>query len=203
MIAIAKVSSTDRQSLPWQQQLECMLPQIQYQARVAFSGFHPEIKEELVAEVVANVCCAVARLAEINKTELAYPTVLTRFAIRQVRAGRQVGTILNVNNVCSRYAQRVRRIRVDHLDEWDHSTREWRSVIVEDRRAGPAETAAARIDLREWFRSLPKRTRRMALALARGESTQDVAHCFAVSPGRVSQLRRQLSQSWERFHGMP
>ena len=59
-------------------------------------------------------------------------------------------------------------------------------VVVEDRRAGPAEVVAARIDFGDFLRSLSSRYRRIAAVLATGESTTATARKFHVSPGRVS-----------------
>ena len=36
--------------------------------------------------------------------------------------------------------------------------------------------------------------------LAIGHSTGDVAKRFGLTPGRISQMRRELHQSWEEFH---
>jgi len=49
--------------------------------------------------------------------------------------------------------------------------------------------------------SLSSRDRRIAEELATGETTGAVAFKFRVSAGRVSQLRRELKQSWDEFHG--
>jgi transposase-like protein len=48
---------------------------------------------------------------------------------------------------------------------------------------------------------LSAKKRRVAEALAQGDSTNDVADEFGVSAGRVSQLRREFAESWQEFHG--
>ena len=68
-------------------------------------------------------------------------------------------------------------------------------------RAGPAETAAARIDIAAWFASLPRRNRAVASALASGDATGDVAEKYELSKSRVSQLRNELRISWLDFQG--
>ncbi len=123
------------------------------------------------------------------------------YAIKQVRAGRRVGAKLNIRDVSSTYAQRVRGFQVERLDEFDHLRSEWNEVLVEDRKAGPAETAAARIDAASWFKSLDRQKRQIAKVLSRGELTSVVARMFGLSPGRVSQLRSELKRSWEQFQG--
>jgi hypothetical protein len=79
----------------------------------------------------------------------------------------------------------------------------WQEILVEDRQAGPAEIAASRIDVGAWLASLPERTRRVAEHLARGETTTAVARAFDLTPGRISQLRAALRQSWNLFQGTP
>src|SRR5687768_271034 len=60
---------------------------------------------------------------------------------------------------------------------------ELRNVLVESRHAGPAETAAARLDVAACFKSLPRQRRRIARVLALGESTAEVAKRFNLSAG--------------------
>ena len=45
------------------------------------------------------------------------------------------------------------------------------------------------------------RNRRIAVSLAVGNRTKEVARQFRLSPGRVSQLRRELHDSWQTFQG--
>ena len=75
----------------------------------------------------------------------------------------------------------------------------WQAQLVENKTAGPAEIAASRIDVGDWLRSLPKRDRQIAEQLAEGDRTGEVAVEYGVSPSRVSQMRRQLQESWEEF----
>jgi hypothetical protein len=41
----------------------------------------------------------------------------------------------------------------------------------------------------------------MIEAMARNERTLDISKAFALSPGRVSQMRREFHDGWERFCG--
>jgi hypothetical protein len=75
---------------------ERMLPQIREQARHAFRAAKPELKEELIAETIANAFCAFVRLVERGKEDIACGTPLAMFAIRQVCARRTVGMKLNI-----------------------------------------------------------------------------------------------------------
>jgi FixJ family two-component response regulator len=49
------------------------------------------------------------------------------------------------------------------------------------------------------LRQLTARLRKIALALAAGETTKGAAKHFGLSPARVSQLREVLKKSWEAF----
>lgn len=178
-----------------------MLPAIREQASVAFRAEHPEAKEDLTAEVIANSYVAFVRLVERGKEHLAYATPLAHYAIRQVRAGRIVGSRLNVQDVTSLHARLRKQISVERLDKFDREAGEWKEVLVEDRHAGPAETAASRIDLAAWYRSLGRQKRRVARLLARGETTGSAARLAGLTAGRVSQVRRELQQSWAVFQG--
>jgi len=180
-----------------------MLPAIVTHARISFRHLRPDARAEAIQEVVCNACCAVARLAELGKLDLAYPSPLARYGVAQVRDDRKVGGRLNCRDVLSPYCQRLKHVVVEQLDRFDEDEGQWREVVVEDHRAGPAETAAARIDLTNWFDSLPRHKRRVAQVLASGETTKRTARKFRVSPGRVSQLRREFQDSWAEFQGEP
>jgi hypothetical protein len=178
-----------------------MLPQIREQARHAFRNEQSERREDLLAEVIANCWVAFVRLMDRGLDDVIYPTPLVQYAIKQVRDGRRVGSKLNTNDVSSGYAQRRKSFVLKTLDLFDDAKQEWKEVLVEDKHAGPADTAASRIDFDAWLRLLPRRTRRVAETLAKGETTKTTAKRFHVSAGRISQLRRELQQRWQDYQG--
>jgi len=178
-----------------------MLQQIRRQASIAFRRFSSEAREELVQEVTANAYRAWDLLMRRGKESVAYATPLARYAIRQVREGRRVGGHQNAQDILSTSAIKLHGFKVERLDQKDQLTGAWKELLVEDRRAGPAEVAAARLDLAAWYRTLSKRNRQIASALSMGETTADVARRYALSPGRVSQLRVWLRRHWEQFQG--
>ena len=180
-----------------------LLPAIQEQARFAFRNEKAEHRQDLTAEVIANCWAAFVRLVERGLIDVVYPTPLAGYAIKQVRDGRRVGAKLNVRDVSSEYAQRLKRFTVERLDRYDEEEGQWQEAVIEDRHAGPAETAAARIDIADWFDSLPKKKRRIAKTLATGETTKRTARKFGVSTGRISQTRRELETAWVEFQGEP
>jgi len=179
-----------------------MLPAIHRQARVAFRHLPPEAKQDAVEEVVCNTIVAYARLAELGKTDLAYPSVLARYGIAQVRDGRRIGAKLNIRDPLSGYCQRKKNVVVERLDKFDEEENAWQEAVVQDTRSAPVpDIVAFRCDFPAWLETLSRRDHRIAETLAIGHSTSAVAIRFGVSPGRVSQLRRELHDSWKEFTG--
>jgi hypothetical protein len=199
MVALLRAPSPTRITTADHTQFLAMLPAIQRQARRAFAFEQPEQREELMQSVVATSFSMFVQLVQRGKAHAAFATPLGQFAIRQVRCGRQLGNKLNRQDISSPYAQRFHGLRLERLDQVDTELGAWKDVLVEDRRAGPAETAAARLDFAAWWQALPTRLRSIAGALATGETTADVARQFQLTAGRVSQLRRELMESWHGF----
>jgi len=184
-----------------QEQFVSMLPTITRIARQSFSNLDPECKEEATAEVVAHAYVMFVGLVERGKEALAYPSVLAMYGVRRVRVGRHAATSQNVRDVSSTYCQLSKGITVERLDRFDRETGEWREALVESKEAGPAETAAARIDVGDWFSSMTPRDRKIANFLAAGNTTGDTAREFGVSAGRISQKRQEYRDSWQAFQG--
>jgi hypothetical protein len=178
-----------------------LLPIICRNARLHLRNLRREEREEGIQEIVASAFASFVRLVARRQAHRAYATPLALYAIRGFRAGRRAAARLNRFDVTSRYCHVQSGLRVQRLDHWDESAQEWREILIEDRRFPPAEAAAVRLDFAAWLQRLSPRDRRVALLLASGESTSLVAQCFQVTPGRVSQLRRELSDDWHIFVG--
>lgn len=199
MIAAARPYRLSESSPAWHAQFLAMLPAIVTHAKIAFRQLPGEDRQDAIEETVANSLVAFVALAAAGRTSIAYPSVLARYAVAQIREGRRVGGRLRANEVLAGYAQRRKGFAVERLDRFDPSEDHWTQAIVEDRTAGPADTARVRIDFTAWLDSLKRRDRRIAESLAVGDRTGEVAQKFGISEGRVSQLRRELAASWEAF----
>ena len=178
-----------------------LLPVIRRNARIHLRNLGREEREEAIQEIVASEFVSFVRLVARRQAHRAYATPLASYAIRGFRAGRRVAARLNRCDVTSRYCAVRSGVKVQHLAQWDQPSQEWREMLVEDRRFPPAETAAARVDFADWLQRLSRRNRRVATLLATGESTSVVARRFRLTPGRVSQLRRELCDHWHVFVG--
>ena len=137
----------------------------------------------------------------MNKLNLCYASVLARFGVAQVRDGRMTGGSLNCNDVSSKYCQRAKNITLERLDKYDREEDCWEEILIPDNTCTPAELAASRIDFPAWLRTLKSRDRKIAHFLSLGNRTSEAARKFDVSEGRVSQLRKELAESWREFTG--
>jgi len=185
----------------WHRAFLAMLPRIIGHARLAFAYLKPEARAEAVQEVVSNALRAFVRLVELGKADVAYASPLARYGVAQVRDGRKVGASLNIRDVLSPHCQRQKNVIVERLEHFDEEENDWSEAIVEDRTAGPADIARVRCDFSDWLATLSRRNRRIAGYLSLGNSTSAVAKRFRISPGRISQLRRQFYDSWQAFCG--
>jgi hypothetical protein len=185
----------------WHARFLAMVPTIRRYAHNAFRTLPSSLRDERIDDVVVNTLVAYSRLVQAGKEDLAYPTVLARYGVAQVSAGRRVGNRSNCRELLSRCAQKREGFSVKPLDRFNAEAGEWREAVLEDRRMRPADVAAFRIDFPEWLRSLSRRNRQIALKLAIGESTGAVAKLFRLSAARVSQVRGELHAAWLKFHG--
>jgi len=187
----------------WHRRFMALMPAIRRSAEFSFRTLRPDVRRDMVDEAVVNALAAFARLVERGKEDVALPSSLSEYAVKQVRQGREVGNRLNAKDVSSRYAQQRKGFQVERLEQFDAGDGEWKEVLIEDRRATPADIAASRIDFAAWLATMSSLRRRIALCLARGASTAEAAQRFAVSPGRISQIRREFQASWLAFQGEP
>ena len=187
----------------WHEGFLAMLPAIVRHIRIAFRYLAPEARQEAVQEATCNAMAAYEALAKRGKMAAAYPSVLARFAVAQTRDSRKVGGHLNCKDVLSEYCRRLKGVVVERLDKFDRDEDQWVEAVVEDHHTPVLDQVAFRCDFPAWLDRLSRRNRKIAQALAAGHSTGKVSKRFDVSPGRISQLRRELHRSWHEFLGEP
>jgi hypothetical protein len=202
MIAIAPTTRRLRVTQETAEVFVAMLPSIQRVASYAFRHLPRWRKRELIQDVMAKAYVAFVELVARGKAALAYPTVLAKYAIRQLRDGRQVGCRRSSRDVLSPFAQRKKGFIVERLNKATSRGR-WEELVTEDRHATPADLAACRLDFSDWLKRLQRFKRQLALRLADGDTTTEAARRFKLSLGRVSQARRELRASWDEFQAMP
>ena len=199
MVAVLRNDLTNHQPETVQDQFLSLLPKIRQLAMVSFQRLGPRSPRRIGPGNDCECLSRWHRLVRQGKGAVAYATPLAQFAIRQVRAGRRVGCRQNARDILSGGSKRVHGLKIERINRRDPRNGDWDELLVEDRKAGPAAIAAARIDIAEWLRMLSKRNQRIARSLALGATTNDVARQFGLSAGRVSQIRNLLQAHWEQY----
>jgi hypothetical protein len=189
-----------------QQQFTDHLSAVENAARFAFRRRRRHDREEAVAEARAAAWSAWHGLIRKGKDPLAVGvTGIANNAIKYVKSGRKLG-----NPTCGRGAMdvghpRVRRalgLRVVSFEVLaGPSPGSWQDWLVADRRFGPADEAAFRVDFAVWLAGLPQKKRRVAELLAEGHEGVVVARLVGIAQSRVCQLRTELAESWRVFQG--
>jgi len=177
-----------------------ILPAVQTLASFRFRNLLPVDREEAIAEAVAVAMIVFVRLVERGKDPQRFPGRLALYAVLRVKAGRIAGAQDRSGDVLSRMARQQRGFIVESLDVCSNPDgSSWQTVLVEDRKSTPADTAASRIDFAAWLGRMKSRRRQIAETLAAGFRTEEVAQLFNLSPGRISQMRREFEVSWHKF----
>ncbi len=178
-----------------------IVPRIERHGRVYFRGLKdPDKLEELLAEMVALSWKWCLRLAQRGKDILQFPSAIASYAARAVRSGRRMCGQEKAKDVLSPLAQRRRGFAVQSLPDFSTlSGNPLEEALIDNTVTPVDEQVCFRIDFPRWLSTYPDRDRRIALDLMAGERTLDLARNYALSAGRVSQMRRQFHESWNRF----
>jgi hypothetical protein len=182
-----------------------VLPKVLSHGRVYFRHLRSaELKEEYVAEMVALAWKWHRRLAERGKDAARFPTALATFAARAVRSGRRLTGMDRSKDVLSPLAQQRKGFAVGKLPDCSAlGGSPLDEALYDNTKSPPDQQAMFRIDFPAWRASRTERDRRVLDDLMLGERTLDVAGKHGLSPGRVSQLRRELHDDWVLFCAEP
>ncbi len=154
-----------------------LLPRIELHARIYFRDVRcPQEREDRVAETIALAWKWFVHLAERGKSIDTFVTRFIALAALGVRCGRRVCGQEPARDVMSGLAQRRHGFTVNRLP--DYTTSEGsplEEALHDNGRLPPADAAALHLDFPRWFFALPERERQVAIDMARGETTTEVA----------------------------
>ena len=205
MSSVVEGSNRPMKSAWHEKFLAHVLPVVEDLARLRFRSLPPGEQEEATAEAVAGALISFVRLAGQGRDPCEFAPRLAQIALLRVLAGRLAGSPDRSEDVLSRLARQRRGFTVQSFEVGAscngprQSRQDWREVVLEDRRSTPAEIAILRLDFTAWLGRMKQRRRQIAETLAAGYPTAEVARQFRVSPGRISQLRKEFEMSWEEF----
>lgn len=191
-----------------------ILPRIELHAQLAHRDIQcVDQRADRIAETVALAYLWFVRLSQRGKDASQFATALATYATRAVRCGRRLTGQERAKDVMSPCAQRKYGFKVERLPQatavphqelYGETNGQRRLDEYEERLQDNTQTpvpdqAAFRLDFRAWLRTLTARERRLIKAMARNERTMDLSKQFDLSSGRISQLRRQFQDHWEKF----
>jgi len=178
-----------------------ILPRIETHARCYFRHVTcPVRKADCIAEVVALAWSWFIRLAERGKDATHFPSVLASYAARAVHSGRRVCGQEKAKDVLSERAQRRHGFSVGKLPDFSTlSENPLAEALTDSTRSPVPDQVEFRIDFPGWLRTRTNRDRQLIGRMVVGERTLDLAKRFGLSPARVSQLRREYQEDWQRY----
>ena len=185
--------------------LASVLPKVLSHGRVYFRHLRsPELKEEYIAEMVALTWKWHRRLAERGKDATQFPSAIAAYAARGVRNGRKLAGMDRARDVLSPLARQRHDFAVARLPaDSSLSGNAFDEALRDNTQTPPDEQCAFRIDFPAWRASRAERDRRVLDDLMVGGRTLEVAGKYGISPGRVSQLRREFLRDWRRYISEP
>jgi hypothetical protein len=193
-----------------------LVPRIETHAQIFFRGIRcPVQKEDRVAECVALAWQWFVSLSHRGKDVFAFPMAFAALVARAVKCGRRLCGRERARDVFSPLAQQRHGFRIEALPSATRNPHEqlyadphgqalldaFEERLRDNTLTPVPDQAAFRIDFPNWLRTLTGRERRLIRAMARNERTKDLSRAFELSPGRISQLRREFRDAWLRYQG--
>jgi hypothetical protein len=176
-----------------------VLPRISAVARFAFRHVRcPDTRADRVAEAVALAWKKFLLISARGKDPTTFATTLAARCCQAVRAGRRLVRAERTKDVLSPVARARHGFRVATLPPREgvlggpRLPPDLADALSDDPKGRVPDRAAFRIDFPAWRAGLGRRQRRVLDALAAGGRTAEVAAAVRVSPGRVSQMRREF-----------
>lgn len=198
-------AATDSHSLESLQEmfLAVLLPRVEVHAQVYFRHVAcPQRRDDCIAETIAVSWKWFLRLVERGKDVRTFPCALAQRAAQHVRSGRKLCGQESSKDALSPTAQTRRGFVVSKFPDWETlSDNPFMNALIDNTRSPVDEQVAFRFDFPVWLGSLGDRKRSIAQDMMLGHRTRDLADNHGMSPGRVSQLRKEFSTDWLRFIG--
>jgi hypothetical protein len=213
MIAVLNFTSTPPTLLQLQASFQQILPRIERHAELSFRGIKcRDTRTDCVAETVALCWRWFKDLSLRGKDPTCFPSALAGFAVRAVRSGRRLCGQLRAGDVFNRATQQRKGYRVEPLPiatrrcmndlnspDGQGQLDAYEERLQDNRQTPIPDQVAFRCDFPRWLQSQTYRHSRMIRDMIREERTMDLANKYGVTPGRISQLRCQFRDDWERF----
>jgi hypothetical protein len=164
----------------------------------------PLQREDAISEMLALVWLFYVRLSQRGKDPAQFVSALATFAARRVQSGGRLTGMEKSRDVLSPLAQHEHGFVVKMLpDTSTLGTNPLAEALLDNTQTPIPEQVAFRQDFPAWRLTRTERDRRIMDALMFGERPLDISRRHGISPGRVSQLRRDFHDDWCRFCADP
>jgi hypothetical protein len=181
-----------------QARFQTILPRIELHARIYFRHVKcPGKRQDAIAETVAVAWQWFLRTTEQGKNPAEFVSALASYAARHVHSGRRLCGQERARDALSPLAQRRRGFTVSSLP--DFSDNPFSEALSDNTRSPVPDQVCFRLDFPAWLITLSARNRDIALDMAAGHTTQELARKYGTSEGRVSQLRREFHADWQSY----
>ncbi len=182
-----------------------LVPRIERHGRVFFRHLKcPHRKQDAVSEMVALAWKWFLRFVERGKDPTRFPSALATYAAKAVNSGRKLAGMDKAKDVLSPRAQKEKGFTVASLPNGSslHGN-VFDEALQDNTRSEVPDQVHFRIDFPAWRLTRTERDRRLIDDLMLGHRTLDVARRYGLSQARVSQLRREFQEDWQRFNDEP
>jgi hypothetical protein len=191
-----------------------LLPKIELHGRIYFRHVRcPHRKAELLQDMRSLGWKWFLRLNEQGKDVSQFVTSFIGFLARAVNSGRRITGLAKSNDVLNPMTQKRHGFTVEALPTSFSTSQEslyskpsgqelhdaFEERLRDNTQTPVPDQAAFRIDWPAWMKTRTHRDRQIIDDLMAGERTLDVSRKYGISAARVSQLRQEFHDDWQRF----
>jgi len=196
---IAVLSRTELSELP--RRFLTIKDRVELHAKIYFRGVKCwNRKADLVAECLGIAWNWFVRLHQQGKDACCFPSVLASYAARAVKSGRKVCGMVKAKDVMNDLTQQKRGFVVGKLPDFSTlDTNPLQEALTDNTVSPVIDQVQFRVDFPSWRRTRSRRDRRIIHDMALGERTMTLAKRHQLSAARVSQLRREFKEDYDRF----
>ena len=180
-----------------------ILQRIEVHARIYFRHIRCRVRRaDYIADTVALAFKWFKRLAKRGKDATQFALALAIYAARAVKSGRRVTGQLKAKDVLSEVAQQRHGFYVGKIPDFSTlDTNPLSEALIDNTRSPVPEQVQFRLDFPAWLRTRTDRDRRIIGDMTMGQRTLALSRRHGISPGRISQLRREFYDDWQHFCG--
>lgn len=189
------------QLLSLQARFHSLLARIEAHAKIFFRWIKCwHTRQDKIQEVLGLAWKWVRQLHQAGKRWWSFVSRLADYACRAVKSGRKVAGSITIKDVMNEITQRRQSFYVGKLPDFaTESVNPLSEALTDNTVSDVPDQVAFRIDFPAWVSQQSDRDRALLTDMAIGHRTQDLARCYRMSEGRISQLRRSFHDDWRRY----